>query len=324
MDKLRHTIQSRIEGFKAEWLNDHDYIMAHTSGSTGTPKHIRLPKEMMRRSARRSISFFGIDTQSRLHLCLQPDYIAGKMLIVRSLEAGCRLTAEEPSAFPLAGDTDGDEIHLLSLVGSQLQGFAANVAARRAPAVKHLLLGGAPLNAAMRATACALPCRCWESYGMTETASHVALRPVTPDGEQCFEALEGITFSLTLDQCLIINMGGDDGTIITNDMATLTDERHFHLLGRKDNVIITGALKLFPQILEEKIAPHLPSDRRFYITSRPSEKWGNEVVLMMEGEPCPLPDFHTLPLLNYERPKAVYFIPQFDQTTSGKIIRHKT
>lgn len=274
----------------------------------------------MQRSAKRSIKHFGISSSSRLHLALSPDYIAGKMLILRALIADCELTFESPSSSPLSeANTNDKEITLISLVGSQLQGLYQRLQQGSLPPIRHLLLGGAPLNDTMRQMAANGPWQAWESYGMTETASHVALRRIT-SSPQPFEALPGISFSLNDDNCLCINLA-EDGIIKTNDIAILYDSTHFDILGRKDNVIITGALKVFPEEVEAIIAPYIAS-RRFYITSRPSQKWGNELILIIEGNEIPIPDFHDIPQLKpHQRPKSVLFLPKLSLTSTGKIIR---
>lgn len=320
MDKLTDDFRRKIDTFVDEWNNTNDYITAHTSGSTGTPKNILLPKEMVRRSAQRSISHFGIDTSSRLHLCLSPDYIAGKMLIVRALEAGCRLTYEAPTSEPLKCDTDTSPITLISLVGSQLQGLVNNFT-DATPQIRHMLLGGAPLNGTMRSLALSGDWQCWESYGMTETASHIALRHVTQDDSEPFHALTGIRLSVNGDNCLTIDMG-IDGTLTTNDIVDLHSPDEFHLLGRKDNVIITGGLKVFPEKAEKILEPCM-QNRRYYITSRRSLKWGEEVILVIEGEEMQLPDFQKLNMHPYERPHDVIFQEKIPLTSSGKIIRCK-
>lgn len=321
MDKLNSEISDPLQRFLQEWHDEsRPCITAHTSGSTGTPKAILLPKEMIRRSAMRSNLHFGIRSSSRLHLALSPDYIAGKMLIVRALIAGCRLTVESPSQDPLGSLSDLTPISLLSLVGAQLPGLIENSRYRKIPEIRHLLLGGAPLNDHMRHLACSGNWTPWESYGMTETASHIALRPITIDRALPFKTLPGISVSLDADDCLVIDLGVD-GIFHTNDIAQLIDSNTFFILGRKDNAIITAGHKVFPEQIENIISASLPSGRRFYITSSSSEKWGETIKLVIEGDPCPLPDFHALPLKSFQIPRQTVFVKNIHTTSSGKIIR---
>lgn len=316
---------SKIEDFIREWRSKTPYIEAHTSGSTGKPKEIRLPKQLVRESALRSCRHFGIREGDRLHLCLSPDYIAGKMLIVRALEACARLTFEGPSSAPLAGNTDTQEIRLISIVGSQLEGLRRSMDLLPQLRIRHLLAGGAPLTSSMRRLAAEGPWdAAWESYGMTETASHVALRRITPRGLNPFEALDGIHFSLTDEDCLIIHLPGQE-PLITNDIAELLTPRSFVLRGRRDNVVITGGLKVFPEETERAIGPLIPKGRDFYVTSEPSEKWGRSLLLLIEGIPISLSvkGLYASGLPHWQLPKRIIFLPEFRRTSTGKIIRTK-
>lgn len=314
-------IQEKVAQFIREWEDPGtDYVLAQTSGSTGSPKQIRLSKELMKRSAQRSIDFFGLNQSSRIHLALSPEYIAGKMLIVRALLAKCRLTFEEPSQFPLRHDMDQTPIRLLSLVGAQLPGYIEIMKANPSLRVEHLLVGGAPLTQYQRTHACSGDWIPWESYGMTETASHIALRKITLTEKIPFEVLPGIRVMTDEDGALVIDLGSD-GIIHTNDIANLLDDTHFTIIGRKDNVIITGGHKVFPEKVEAIISPYLPSGHRFFIGSRASKKWGQEILLYLEGPEIDLPDFHRLGLRSYEIPRDVVYLSSIPATSSGKIIR---
>ncbi|MDE5874367.1 MAG: AMP-binding protein, partial [Muribaculaceae bacterium] len=166
--------------------------MARTSGSTGKAKEIRLPKEFVRRSALRTNRFFSIDSRSRLHSCVSPDFIGGKMMAVRSEMAGCRLTYETPSNRPLK-DVEAGEITLLSVVPSQMLGLLDSDG--NLPPVRHYLIGGSSLSTELRNKICDSGVDAWESYGMTETASHIALRRVERE-EGWFEAFSDISLRL--------------------------------------------------------------------------------------------------------------------------------
>ena len=112
--------------FQAEWLGPEPDIVCRTSGSTGTPKEIRLPKEQVSASARRTLQFFNPDSHSHFHSCLAPDYIGGKMMMVRALECGGSFTWEHPSNRPLS-DYTGDPIDLLCVVPSQMRHILQNI-----------------------------------------------------------------------------------------------------------------------------------------------------------------------------------------------------
>lgn len=302
-----------VEEFLAEWADDTPYITAHTSGSTGTPKRILLDKEMVRRSAWRTIDFFGLDKSSRLHLCLDAAYIAGKMMAVRAAECGGRLTSEPASNRPVLPAAASDPIDLLAVVPSQL----AYLVERGITSceVRHIIVGGAPLPRSLADDAIVAGLDVWETYGMTETASHVALRRA---GAEAFDALPGISFAADVRGCLIIVM--DDGSrIVTNDMAEILNERQMRLLGRIDHVIITGGFKVHPEAVERRLEALMPAGQ-YYIVGEPDPKWGERVCLVAA---CPTPseDDMRVVLARHERPKKILHVPVLLRTSTGKVRR---
>lgn len=330
------SFQHLSRNFIKKWQSGITEIEAFTSGSTGTPKRILLPRRLMEESALRSIRHFGLNESSIVHLSLSPEYIAGKMCIVRALMAGCRLTTEDASSHPLTSADTPPEITLLSAVGAQIPGMLELKAKGKLPHIKHLLFGGSPLALSLRHDALTLADNVWESYGMTETASHIALRRVCIAPEP-FSALPDIYVSTDARGCLIIDMP-TAGRIVTNDLARLVDDKHFFILGRADNVLITGGLKVIPELVEQKLNPYLP-EHAYYITSQPHPKWGEQVILVMEdtqvNEECTIDaaDFmiageslyelsHRI-LEPHERPAKVYKTHAIPRTSSGKIIRTK-
>lgn len=320
--------QLTVDAFLSEWRSPLPYVTAHTSGSTGAPKPVRLPKKLMLRSASRTNLFFGIGLWSRLHLCLSPDYIAGKMMVVRALTAGCTLTCEEASNNPLADPqmTQGRRISLLAVVPSQLPALLDHP--ERLRIVDNILVGGSSIPTALRRRLACAPITAWESYGMTETASHVALRPVTADSNLPFTLLPGITCSLSEQGALMLSaddsLTADSCTVITNDCAEVLSQRSFRLLGRLDNVINSGGIKIHPLQVEAECADLLASFQPCYVTSRQDEKWGERVVLAtLHPVPDTLLQALRQRLGHIRAPKEVIILPFFDYTSTGKLIRHK-
>lgn len=316
------TLTPDAENFIREWNGPLPYVIARTSGSTGTPKEIRLLKSDMRASARATIEFFGLDSNSRLHLPLSPDYIAGKMQIVRALEAGAVLSVEPPSNRPLAPSVmkGNDRISLLPVVPSQVPGILESGVAGR---IDNLIIGGAPLSETDERRIIGSGIRAFATYGMTETCSHVALRQL---GSEYFTALPG--FSLTVDNrgCLAIASSTlSFGNLVTNDIVDLISPTSFRWIGRFDNVINSGGLKISPEEIEKKIAPLIPDGVTFYLTSRRSERWGEELVMVtdMPGPYSELKDRIENATGHLRAPKAVIFDPDIQRTDSKKIIRKK-
>lgn len=307
-------IKREIERFLDEWNDDKDYIAAHTSGSTGTPKEIRLLKEDMRRSAQSTIRFFSLSSASRIGAALSHEYIAGKMMVVRSIEASCALEIIKPEMSPEIEV----EMDLLAIVPAQIEGVIP-----QKNKVKNLLVGGAPLTADQRKILVESGIKGWESYGMTETCSHVAIRQITRDEGEPFIAMPSISFSKDERGCLVIHSDAFSWKVLrTNDCVDLIDRMSFRWLGRYDNVINSGGIKIFPEQLEKEYAPAIPG-RRFFVTSLPDKTWGQAIVLVVEGEEIQgLKEALSSLVANRKHlPKKILYKTKLDETPNGKIIR---
>lgn len=303
--------------FLQQWNDGTPYITAHTSGSTGAPKEIKLSKEDMWQSALATNRYMGIDATSVLACPLSASYIAGKMMIVRALAAGCKLAMIEPSnSFDLS--TDGRPlpcVDLLAIVPSQV----TNPKLQHAN-IRNIIVGGAPLDAAQEQTLRSLDARCYATYGMTETCSHVALRDITA-GDTRFKAIGGYSFTTDAACRLVIHSASMSWKqLTTNDIVELHDSCTFTWKGRHDNVIITGALKVHPEELERRIA-HL-IQRPFIVKGVPHERWGQTVALVIEGETydtAMLESSLKAMLKPHELPRTIIFTPQLARTSSGKL-----
>lgn len=303
----------------AQWRSGAAYIPARTSGSTGTPSEIRLPRGLVERSAWRTIARFGITADSVLHSCIAPDFIGGKMTAIRAEVAGCRFSFETPSNRPLQAFTPSDALDMVSLVPSQMRYVLDHRDVM--PMVKTCLLGGSAIPEAIRRDIAASGLNVYESYGMTETASHIAVRRVGVPQED-FRPLPGVSLSADDRDCLVIDLGAD-GRIVTNDIVDFAADGSFRILGRADHVIITGGKKVHPADVERRLSP-LFGDRSFYVTSRPDDFWGQRVVLLVEGEeeiPQPVIAKMKKLLEKYEQPKEIITVRQLLRTENGKIIR---
>lgn len=256
-----------------DWLSDAPCLRCFTSGSTGIPKEILIEKEQIRASARRTLDFFGLSSGAHFHSALAPDYIGGKMMLIRALEAGASFSWEKPSNRPLQEVTG--RIDMLCVVPSQMLFILENIG--RLPDLGIILIGGSAIPENLRSRIAASPLECWETYGMTETASHVALRRVAETDEP-FTPLPGISVS-TRNDCLAIDIQGWKN-MVTNDIAEVLPDGRFRIRGRADNVIVTGGLKVHPEEVERKLSNILPMS--YMISGEDDEKWGQRVILTVE------------------------------------------
>ncbi|MDE6007209.1 MAG: AMP-binding protein [Muribaculaceae bacterium] len=263
------------EEFIQEWRGETDNVICHTSGSTGEPQTISLPKRELWKSASRTNRFFNLGDRSHYHSCIAADYIGGKMMAVRSEVSGGILTYETPSNRPLK-DYSGGPVDLLAVVPSQMIHILDNE--ETMPPIRNIIVGGAPIPAGLRKRIAESGLNVWETYGMTETCSHIALRKI----DVCtsgFSVLDGIEISKTIDGCLKIRLDGWK-EIETHDMVEIAEDGTFEILGRSDSMIITGGKKVNPLTIERALEEEFGCE--ILVTSEPDEKWGEKIVYLIE------------------------------------------
>ncbi len=309
-----------VDEFLAEWRNGDAFVTAHTSGSTGTPKAIRLLKADMLASARATNARFGISARSRLLLCLSPDYIAGKMMIVRALDARARLTAIEPHRDLLA-DYHGDSFDFAAIIPAQAQTLADHP--DRLARLATIIVGGGPVSPELESQLAALNADAYSTYGMTETCSHIAVRRIGVDSH--YTTLAPTTVCADSRGCLVARLPHlSIGEVTTNDLVDILSPTEFRWRGRIDNAINSGGVKIIPEELEREIADLL--DVRYYVGRRPSPTWGEVPVLVVET--TNLTDDRRDALLAAMRnrlgiraPRQIVTLARFDETPTGKVVR---
>ena len=320
-----------LEEFLAEWHNDCPTVLVHTSGSTGSPKPMLVEKRRMEDSARITCQFLGLKPGDTALLCMSLDYIAGKMMVVRALTCGLKLIAVKPCGCP---EWEGD-VDFAAMVPIQVYNLLQTEEGRnRLKTIKHLIIGGGAIDEAMARELKTFPNAVWSTYGMTETLSHIALRRLSgPEASEWYTPFEGVTLSLNEDNCLVIDAPAvHDGPLITNDIAELelTSIHHppstihhpirFRILGRKDNVICSGGIKIQIEEVERLLRPHLSAP--FMITKRPDKKFGEQVVLLTESKDIDnVVDICQRVLPKYWHPRSYLHINQLPMTETGKPAR---
>jgi O-succinylbenzoic acid--CoA ligase len=308
--------------FLNEWFSDTDFVLVQTSGSTGEPKPIELPKPVMQKSAERTIEYFRLQKNDRILLSLPCRYIAGKMMVVRAIVGQLNLIAVDPSTG--FGFLKQEKFDFGAMVPNQVFKLLEQPSGMdKIQNIRILLIGGSAISSAMEAQASRLSNRIVLTYGMTETASHIAIRELSGNRRSgLYHCLPGISVSLSKTGCLQIHLPEFAEPLQTNDLAELQSQTSFRILGRADSVIISGGIKYSPEALEKKLGKAI--NERFVISSVPDEKLGEKLVLVIEGKPYQTD--HLEPQMNglfttFERPKAICFLEHFPTTISGKIRR---
>ncbi|OXA71762.1 O-succinylbenzoic acid--CoA ligase [Flavobacterium aquidurense] len=302
--------EQAIGEFLLDWFDDKDYIEMRTSGTTGLPKLVRLEKQAMIQSALATGDFFKLEPGNKALLCLPVRFIAGKMMLVRSIILGLELDITAPSTQPLVLN---DKVYdFVAMVPLQVQNSIADL-----KNVKKLIIGGAKMDAALEEKVLPLKTEVYETYGMTETITHIAAKKV---GETVFTILPNVKIAQDDRGCLVITVATiSEEPIVTNDLVELIRENQFIFLGRIDNVINSGGVKLIPEQIEAKLISKLTN--RFFVTGVPDTALGEKLILVIEGEKQEFaPDFFNV-LEKYEKPKEIVFVPKFKENENGKLLR---
>lgn len=300
-----------------------------TSGSTGTPKLITAQKNHLQHSAKTTVSYLQIAQRSNTLLCLPAEKIGGAMVIVRAIVQGLNLICIKPTATPLE-HLAGVEVQFASFTPMQFFSITQNdTHFATAQKINTILIGGSEVNHLLLSKTKLLHNHTYATYGMTETLSHIALKRISHEPQLLFKPLPGVELNTDTGGALVITahqLGIHH--LPTNDLVKLHPDQSFEWLGRKDNIINTGGLKVIPEELEEKLQAIIPFP--FFIAGKPHEKLGQMVVIVVEKrhlssaevglwqkriEKTIEPNF---------RPRQFWFAGAFIRTTTGKVIRHET
>ena len=344
-----------LKDFLEIWENEEDRVLVHTSGSTGKPKEMWVEKDKMRNSARITCDFLGIQSGDSAFLCLPLDYIAGKMMTVRSIERELRLVCVEPCGHPLSNEAlqqaTAVDFHTSSSCSAATilaEGidFAAMVPMQvfnslsvpeereRLGRIKNLIIGGGAIDEALAAELMTLPeeIAVWSTYGMTETLSHIALRRLNgPDASEWYHPFDSVKVEVNREGCLVIDAPLVCAEkLVTNDIAELkvmdaseswgSHRVAFRIKGRKDFVICSGGVKIQIEEVEDKLRPFLSSP--FMITKKKDEKFGEMAVLVSEDV-----DLNEVERVCKEQlpkfwvPKQFIHVDKISMTETGKVKR---
>lgn len=308
--------EKKVGDFINNWMDDSPLITIQSSGSTGAPKEFHVEKQAMVNSAIATGDFFKLQPgDSALH-CLPINFIAGEMMLVRGLILGLELDVMEPkSHMVLKKDYD-----FAAMTPMQLENSLDTI-----ERVKVLIVGGAPISKELVQKIQHISTRVYMTYGMAETLSHIGLKKLnhTTKKNAPYKTLPKIKVSKDDRGCLVIDAPRlSPEPIVTNDLVEVYSDQEFEWLGRIDNVINSGGVKLLPELMEAKIQDQM--NQRFFFASEPDSTLGEKVVLIVEGDSNEV-DSKVFDVLDaFEKPKIIYNVAQFEETTSGKVRREET
>ena len=324
-----------LEDFFSEWNNDSDRVLVHTSGSTGKPKPMMVEKKRMLNSARITCDFLGLKPGDSALLCMSLDYIAGKMVVVRSIERHLHLISVSPSGHPLKDINE--EITFAAMVPMQVYNTLQVPEEReRLTHIRHLIIGGGAIDASLEKELQALPgnIAIWSTYGMTETLSHIALRRINgAEASEWYQPFDSVKISQTEEGCLVIDAPLVCAeTLVTNDIVEIEsyiynkveknevmEKLRFRIKGRKDNVICSGGIKIQIEEVEALLKPHL--EKPFMLAKKKDEKFGEIAVLLSEDKEIKTVEATIRRLLSdhkYWIPREFLHVDHLPLTETGK------
>ncbi|NLY24007.1 MAG: AMP-binding protein [Bacteroidales bacterium] len=311
--------------FLKEWFSPSSTIRLHTSGSTGVPKEITVLKEQLLQSAKMTCDFFQLKRGDRALLCLPLDYIAGKMMVVRAIYAGLNLYPVEPSGHPLAERAlSYDFAAMVPLqVCNTLQSEEEK---KRLSQIRQLIIGGGAVDEELQEALKGFPNDIYSTYGMTETLSHIALRRINGvEAESYYTPLPGVGISVSEENTLIADVPlVSDVPVATNDIVVIREDGTFRIIGRRDNVINSGGIKVQTEEVEEKLGPFINGN--YAVTSLPHPKLGQAIVLLIEPAADPEVVRKAVKQIRprYLQPLHIFTVKAVPLTGSGKIDRTAT
>jgi len=298
--------------FLISWFDGNDYILTNTSGSTGKPKEIKLKKIDLIESSKLTAKYFDLKVGDKIINCLPIKYIAGKMMLVRSLVLGLDLHIFPVTSSPIKDLKKNYE--LIAFTPLQLENSIPFI-----EKIKKVLVGGSPVQETLKEKILNSKSMIYETYGMTETITHIAARNLSK-GEKEFTVFPGIETGKS-DNCLFIKPNHLSIEMIqTNDIVEFTNKNKFLLIGRRDFIINSGGVKLNPEAIEKKLSKYISED--FIISSIDHDKFGEVVALVFKKN---IPNDYNEAFTNlskYEIPKEVFVIDNFPEN-NGKINRVK-
>lgn len=305
------------------WFDESEEMEVQTSGSTGKPKLITISKQSFVESAKNTCDYLKLNSKTKALLCIPVTYIGGKMMVIRALFSGYNLFVQEPSANPL--EELKEEIDFIAITTYQAY-YIGEKSAKELKKIKNVIIGGGKINDFFLEVVSKHKNNIYSTFGMTETVSHIGLKKLNgKDKSDCFSVFPAYKISKTEDSCLVIDCPTlSKYKIITNDIVEIVSEQEFKWLGRKDNIINSGGIKIYPEEIEEKLVPFLLG-RNYYVTYLPDEQLGNKLILKIKKNSLINEEvdliFINSKLEKHKTIKEIIYVNDFEYTETEKIIR---
>lgn len=270
------------------WLaaDDPGPWVVETSGSTGTPKRVQLSRAAVLASVTASARRLG--GSGRWLLALPPSYVAGLQVVCRSLVAGHEPVLLEDD-FAAATEALGDVDRFVSLVPTQLHRLL-ETDADALRTFHTVLLGGGPVDPALRGRAADAGVRVVATYGSAETAGGCVYDGLPLDGVAVAIGDDGRV--RIAGPTLFDGYAGDpaltaevlvDGWFLTSDAGRLDEDGRLQVLGRIDDMVVSGGINVPAAAVAARLREH-PAVQAAEVLGVPDEEWGSRLVAFVVGD----------------------------------------
>ena len=316
--------QVEIFDFLGEWFSGKTRFEIKTSGTTGSPKIESFSREAFITSAQITINTFDLAKGDTLLMCLPMHFVAGKMMLIRAIIGRMKIRAIQPSLNPVKDLIY--PVEFAAFTPHQLNTIL-KINPNKMGLIEKAIIGGSPVSSELKNQLGDFKTKLFETFGMSETLTHVAIKAINGTSKSdYFKVLKGFNINVDENNRLIIEADHlKNSPLLTSDIVEMIDSENYRWLGRSDDVINSGGIKLFPVSIENRISAQI--DREIIIGKRSDENFGEVVILFIEGEPfnenrlAELNIELTKLLDKFEVPKEIIFKTEFPRNKNGKVIR---
>jgi|GEM_PF-261707 len=318
----------------SQWQKKESYYSLTTSGSTGAVKELKFSYNQLKISAKQTIDFFGLTNDDELLCCLPVNKVAGFMMIIRALEANADLIITEPSLYPLDSLKKNLSVSFAAFIPSQFEIILNQYSHYQSffRYTKAVILGGMAVGFELSEKIKTIDTAVYETYGMTETLSHFALKKLNGENQApFFTLLNENEIMMDENECLMVKSRiTQNKWLKTNDVVEILSNNTFTIRGRADNIINTGGIKIFPESIEQRIMLYVSKffhTERFIIAGFKNQQFGEIPVLILECVSIHKTNFELFfnsiaeVLEKYEIPWKIYIEERFSETENLKLNR---
>lgn len=319
--KMPNDLHNTLE---ASWDNNdmNDSLSTFfTSGTTGAAKEIQFSKSQIIASTFRTANFFGLKSSDHVLHTLPHTFVAGRMNILRALVL-------EQNIFYLSNWKSKEDWEQLRELGMDWWPCTPMMLETVIDLgidlsfIKKILLGGAPVSQGLLNKLQGWTTEVWEGYGMTETLTHIACRKINQGIPSGFTPMPKVRISFLEDQLIKVEDEELQNTVVTQDRGREGGDGTFMVLGRMDDVINSGGIKIFPEHVEAFLNNLIPG--KFAVVKQQDDHLGEKVICLYEDRewnPDGVDWRLVFELHPYWRPKQFVQVNALPTQSNGKLIR---